>query len=288
MASAYPAIAISRRKKPLSIVAISIVLALQGCAKQAGGQAIVSGRNGFEVPLAEFEQARDAAISSGSAESQAETLQRVVDQKLFADEARRERLDRDLSVVQAIEAARRAILANAYAERLMREIPQPTEAKISDFYSSHPALFADRKILSLDEIAVRADPTVTAELKKQFAGAEGSLAALQENLARRGLTAPILHVQRAPEALDMAAASKIGQLKVGESVIYQSPRETHFAVVTAVQSAPLSEAQAEPQIRSLLSSQARRELVDKEGARLKAAAKLTYAKGYAPAAPGGA
>ena len=287
MVAAYSAIPYTRPRFTLPLLAIFAVLAVQGCSKQSGGQAVVSGRDGFEIPLAEFQQARDAALSSGSLEPPSATLQRVVDQQLFANEAKRERLDRDWRVVQAIEAAKRGILASAYADRLVRELPQPSEIQVENFYSHHPELFAKRKILSLDEIAVRADPAVMAELKKQFMGADGSLVSLQESLQRKGLTAPILHVRREPEKLDLSIASRFSQLKVGDAVIYQSIRDTHFAVVTAVELSPLSVAQAAPQIRDLLSTQARRDLVDKDGARLQAAAKLTYAKGYAPVTPAG-
>jgi hypothetical protein len=55
--------------------------------------------------------------------------------------------------------------------------------------------------------------------------------------------------------------------------------------VTFVQPSPLSLAQAETEIRNLLTNQAQRALIDKDAARLKAAANLIYAKGYAPSPP---
>jgi len=238
------------------------------------------------VPPAEFQQALSAA-GNGGREQQALVLQRVVDQKLFAQAARREKLDRDLSVVQAIEAAKREILASAYAERLMSSLSPPSEEQIDAFYHDHPELFSARRILSLDEVAVSGDPAQVAELRTRFTGSGGKLDVVQALLARRGVATVVAHVRLAPEQLDMVEASHLSRLKVGDSVIYQMAKDTHFAIVTAEQKAPLSFAQAEPQIRKLLVTQARRAAVDKEGARLQAAAHLIYAKGYAPVTPAG-
>jgi EpsD family peptidyl-prolyl cis-trans isomerase len=237
------------------------------------------------VPRAELEQASSAAAANGLHEPPSVLLQRVIDQKLLAQEAHREKLDRDLNVVQAIEAAKRSILASAYAQRLVKALPPPSEAQISDFYNAHPELFSKRNILTLDEIVVGGEPAQIAELKKQFTASGGKLDALQALLAHRGFTAPIVHAQRAPEDIDMAVAPQFGRLRAGDSFVYQSPRDTHFAVVTFVQPSPLSLAQAETEIRNLLTNQAQRALIDKDAARLKAAANLIYAKGYAPSPP---
>ncbi len=260
-------------------------LALQACSGQSSGQAVVSGSGGFEVPRAELDQAVAAEAASGLHEPPSVVLQRVLDQQLFADEARKEKLDRDLSVVQSIEAAKREILARAYAERLVKALSPPSQAQVSDFYAAHPELFSARSVLSLDEISVKGDPTQVAALKAQFAAAGGKLEAVQAILAERGFAARIAHVQRAPEEVDMASALQFGRLKVGDTFVYDTRPETHFAVVTAVQPAPLSLAQATPQIQAALTNQARRDLIDKEAARLKADANIKYAKGYAPDAP---
>jgi EpsD family peptidyl-prolyl cis-trans isomerase len=260
-------------------------LSIAGCSGQPSGQSVVSGDGGFEIPHAELDQAISAELANGIQEPPSIVLQRVVDQKLFADEAHREKLDRDLNVVQAIEAAKREILARAYAERLVKALPTPSDAQVSDFYTAHPELFSAREILSLDEISLRGEPSQIVALKAQFAAAGGKLDALQAILARRGFVAHIAHVQRAPEQVDMASALQFGRLKVGESFVYDTPKETHLSVVTDVQPSPLSLAQATPQIRAALTNQARRDLIDKEAARLKADANIKYAKGYAPDAP---
>ncbi len=287
MAIRYWAIPSSKLKLYRIAAAICVAASIQGCSRQSSGQDVVSGVGGFEVPRAEFEQARATAAANGLHEPQSALLQRVVDQKLFAQEARREKLDRDLSVVQAIEAAKRSILASAYAERLVKALPPPSETQIADFYNRHPELFSARNVLGLEEISVNGDPAQILELKKQFSASGGKLEALQATLARRGFTAPILQTERAPEDIDMAIAPQFSHLKVGDSFVYQTLRDTHFAVVTAVQPSPLSLAQAEPSIRNLLVKQGQRELVAKDVARLKAAANLVYAKGYAPTPPAG-
>lgn len=264
-----------------------LTFVIADCSRRPSNQALVSGSDGFEVPRAELDQARSAEAANGMQEPQSILLQRLVSQKLFAHAAHREKLDRDLSVVQAIEAARRQILAGAYVERLEKAVSPPSEAKIADFYAVTPELYAARKVITFDEISYSGDPAQIQKLKAQFSGSGGALAPLQATLQRGGYAASIVHVQRAPEDLAVAVASQFSRLKPGDSVIYQSSKDTHFAVVRSSELSPLSLVQAEPKIRQLLLSQARRELIDKDAARLQAAANLTYAKGYASPAPTG-
>ncbi len=55
-----------------------------------------------------------------------EILSRLIDQQLARQQAVERKLDREPSVMQAIEAAKSEILARAYLERIASRLPKPT------------------------------------------------------------------------------------------------------------------------------------------------------------------
>ncbi|MFX9077455.1 hypothetical protein ABTN32_20565, partial [Acinetobacter baumannii] len=53
-------------------------------------------------------------------------LQSLIDQELLIQQAQEQKLDRDANVMQAIESAKREILARAYVERLGTSASKPS------------------------------------------------------------------------------------------------------------------------------------------------------------------
>ena len=91
-----------------------------------------------------------------SAEASRQILERLIDQELAVQRADDLKLDRDPQVVQMLEAARREILARAYAERAGEAASKPSAEEVSKYYDDNPALFSQRRIYSIQEIAIDA------------------------------------------------------------------------------------------------------------------------------------
>ncbi|WP_204265221.1 hypothetical protein, partial [Klebsiella pneumoniae] len=68
------------------------------------------------------------------------------------------KLDRDPRVVQQVEAAKREIIARAYAERIGESVAKPANDEIAKYYAEKPALFKERRIYSLQELNIEAKP----------------------------------------------------------------------------------------------------------------------------------
>ncbi|HLO95745.1 MAG TPA: EpsD family peptidyl-prolyl cis-trans isomerase, partial [Burkholderiaceae bacterium] len=85
-------------------------------------------------------------------------LERLIDQELSVQKAQDLKLDRDPRVVQQIEAAKREILARAYAERIGESVSKPSADEIAKFYNEKPALFKERRVYSLQEMSIEAAP----------------------------------------------------------------------------------------------------------------------------------
>ena len=99
-------------------------------------------------------------------------LERLVDQQLALQKGDDLKVDRDPRVVQQLEAARREILARAYLEKVGEGAPKPTAEEIKKYYEEKPALFRERRIYSIQEIAIEAKPEQVPELREKLAAAK--------------------------------------------------------------------------------------------------------------------
>jgi hypothetical protein len=73
-------------------------------------------------------------------------LERLIQLELTVQKAHDAKIDRDPQVVQALDLARREVLARAYIDRLADAAGKPTPQEIADFYSERPALFKTRRL----------------------------------------------------------------------------------------------------------------------------------------------
>ena len=104
-----------------------------------------------------LQQQRGLAPEQAASASK-QVLERLVDQELAVQKAQEQKLDRDPRVVQQIEASRREIVARAYVDKIAAGAPKPSPAEIKAYYDAHPALFKERKVYNLQELAIQAKP----------------------------------------------------------------------------------------------------------------------------------
>ena len=99
-------------------------------------------------------------------------LEFLIDQELAVQKASEKKLDRDPRVVQQIEAARREIIARSYVEQIGSGAPKPTPEEIKAYHEENPALFKERRVYSLQEIAIEASPEQVDALRVKLAAAK--------------------------------------------------------------------------------------------------------------------
>ena len=59
-------------------------------------------------------------------------------------------------VVQAMEEAKRAVLASAYLQQIAADIPKPSDQEIKEYYVQHPEYFSARRTYAYRSMAVSA------------------------------------------------------------------------------------------------------------------------------------
>jgi EpsD family peptidyl-prolyl cis-trans isomerase len=282
----------ARRGLPLaSVVAVAATLVLLGC----GGQDPAANQTAARVNKAEvtvqqinfvLQQQRNLRPEQTDAASK-QILERLIDQELAVQKADDHKLDRDPRVLQQMEAARREILARAYLEKVGEAAAKPTPEEIKQYYEEKPALFKDRRIYSIQEIAIEAKPEQVTELREQLSTAK-NINEFVEYLKGAGYRFAGNQAVRAAEQLPLNSLDAFSRMKDGQAALVPAANGVQVVVLAGSRSQPVSEEQARPAIEAYLINERKRKLVEDDRKVLRSAAKVEYVGKFSEAAPAGA
>jgi EpsD family peptidyl-prolyl cis-trans isomerase len=259
------------------------VLALAGIAACSGQSAdqtasqIAAKVNGYEITVHQinFALGQLGAVPKEQIKTASnQVLERLIEQQVLIEQAIALKVDREPKTVQAIEAARRQILAQAYLERVAAggsAVPDDTKR----FYSEHPELFAERRIYRLQEINLTGDPSVLKPLQEQVRKAK-SLNDVIAWMRTEKIPFATNMTTRAAEQMPMMLAREFHRLKQGQIAIVPNAGNITVSQIAAVQDAPLDIGQASPYIERFLDNQRRTGEIQQKLKELKAAAKIEY------------
>jgi EpsD family peptidyl-prolyl cis-trans isomerase len=213
-----------------------------------------------------------------------QVLERLIDQELLVQQSVEAKLDREPKTVQAIETARREILARAYLEKLSAGLPKPSEEDIKGYYAKHPELFAERRIYNFNELAVGAKPDLLPKLQEQMSKAK-SLAEVGEWLKGQNVPMAANNTTKAAEQLPLELLPRFHAMKEGQIGVLPAKDSILIVQLAAAKAAPMDEKAATPFIQQFLANQRRVEAVDKEVKSLREKGKVEYMGEFAQAAP---
>jgi EpsD family peptidyl-prolyl cis-trans isomerase len=213
-----------------------------------------------------------------------QALERLIEQELAVQKAVDLKLDRDPRIVQQLEAAKREVLARAYAERVGEGAAKPTADEVSKYYNDKPALFKERRIYSLQELAIEAKPEQIPEIRAKLAAAK-NLSEFAEYLKSNDIRFAGNQAVRAAEQLPLNSLDGIAGMKDGASMVTPTPNGLQVLFLVGSRSQPVDEARARPAIEQFLSNQRKVELVQKEMKALRESAKIEYVGKFAGGAP---
>jgi EpsD family peptidyl-prolyl cis-trans isomerase len=248
------------------LVALALLAALAaGCepasAFKPGAQVVIAKVNGTEI------YTRDAAG--------AQALEKIIDRELLVQKALAAGLDRDPEVAQSIDSARRQLLAQAYLERAAAAVSRSTHEEIRAFYASNPALFGERRIYRLRELAVSAPAELIDVLRAEAARAK-DLEEVAAWLRLRNARFNAFNLTQPAEQLPLSQLPQLARMKEGEIAVFASPLGASVVQLLHTEEAPLSEQQAAPVIEQFLAARKRMELVATEVRKLRDGARIEY------------
>lgn len=213
-------------------------------------------------------------------------LSNLIDQQLLVAQAKEKKLDRTPEVVQAIESAKRQILAQAYIRQLSGSAKAPDDKELGDYYAKHPELFQNRKLYTLNTIIVSKQnlkPAAVDALQKGKSLADAAAYLKKENIAYQQKT-----VTHPAEDIPMDVLSKMSTAPTGQIfLIDRANQVTLFDVMSAIDQ-PITLDQAKPTITRFLSNQSNEQHLRDELDRLRKTAKISYLGKFADQKPAAA
>ena len=277
------------RASAIALAAVAVVL-LAACGgddkkDKASQTAAKVNKEEITVHQINFVLQRQQGLKPEQAEAASkQVLERLIEQELAVQKAEDLKLDRDPRVVQQIEAAKREIIARAYVERLGESTAKPTAEEVSKYYNEKPALFKERRIYSLQELAIEAKPEQIPEIRAKLQAAK-NMAEFAEYLKASDIRFAGNQAVRAAEQLPLASLDAIARMKDGDSAVTAAPNGLQVLFLVGSRSQPVDEARARPAIEQFLSNQRKSELVVKEMKAMREGAKIEYVGKFAEGAP---
>jgi len=209
-------------------------------------------------------------------------LERLIDQQLALQKADELKLDRNPAVVQQMEAAKREILARAYLEKTGERAAQPTPEEIKKYYDDKPALFKERRIYSIQEIAIEAKPEQVDALREKLRAAK-NIGEFIEYLKSSEFKFAGNQAVRAAEQLPLQSLDTFAKMKDGQAFLTPAVNGVQVIMLANSRSQPATEEQARPAIERYLLNERKRKLIEDDVKAMRAAAKIEYVGKFAEA-----
>ena len=251
------------------------LLLLAGCGQGAGARQpgkLAARVNGTEITV----QQLPAADAGGFSQA----LDKVIDRELLVQQALAAKLEQDPAVARAMEEARRRVLADAWLERSAQKA-RSSAHEVREFYAGNPALFAERRVYRLREIAVTGEAGQAGGQIAEQVRAEAANAASLDDVAgwlrwRSLKVGPVVATTQPAEDLPLGYLPRLARMREGDIAVFPSALGVSVVQLVQAQDAPLSEEAAAPVIRRFLDGRKKMELAAAEVKRLRAAAQVEY------------
>jgi EpsD family peptidyl-prolyl cis-trans isomerase len=262
------------------VVATVLTLALTGCGDRKDKPATQTAArvNREEITVHQINyvlQQQRALAPEQAASASKQVLERLIDQELALQKATEQKLDRDPRVVQQIEASRREIVARAYLEKIGAGAPKPSPEEIKAYYDANPALFSERRIYNLQELAIECKPEELNDLRAKL-GAAKDLNAFVEYLKASNIRFAGNQAVRPAEQLPLTSLSTISKMKDGQAIFNAAPNGALVVFLAGSRSQPVDEARARPAIEQFLLNERKRKVIEDDLRALRSTSKIEY------------
>ena len=263
------------------VLAMVVACILSSCEKKPEGQTVAVVNN-EEITAGDLNaELSNANVSAANAskDAQAQALDRLVDRRLLAEQAKSDGIDKTPEFLNQVRRGTDDLLINMLVARQTKTQALPTAADIAKFESTRPGMFANREIWTLQQIVypLPKDAAVTAKI-----AAAKSLADVEQALTAAGIQYVTGSRQFDSAVLPPNMYDQLTHLAPGEPFIAPGPGKAVASVITARQSAPLSADQQRQLALSQMKRQQVNDILEQRIKELKAKAKIQYQPGFGP------
>ncbi|QLI82544.1 peptidyl-prolyl cis-trans isomerase, EpsD family [Chitinibacter fontanus] len=266
--------------KPL-ILSVLIASALTACGdkeeKKSPSQ-VLAKVNDSEITVHQLNFVL-GQIPNAQPEQKQQVLDQLVDQELLVQKAAELKLDREPNVLQAIENAKRQILAQAAAERVIGKPADPAKTAVDEFYAKNPALFAERK--NYEFITFVIEKSAYNDALANALNTATTPALVKSALDGAQIKYSTSDAARTAEQLPMPMLPKFAAMNIGDIMALQEGDKMILLQLKATQPATISPHDAEPLIKRYLSNNEAQTQAQAKMKALREAAKVEYLQRFA-------
>ena len=224
---------------------------LAGCDKQPEGQ-VVAVVNGDEVTMQELNtELGNAELPEGAAKDELrnQALDNIINRRLLAGVAMEQGIDDSPEFIVRRRQLEEALLVQMLAQQTARPMKQPTSQEVSDFVAKNPQMFANRAILTVDQIRF---PTPANQDYVKALEPASTMAEVVTALNRLGI-----RFERSTTRVDTATMSaemfnRISSIGSSEPFIIPGPAAVSVSYIVSSQPAPLPANQVTPAATSMI------------------------------------
>lgn len=263
------------------VLAIGFAFLASACQKKAEGQTIAVVNN-EEITASDLNAeltSENTPRTGTTQEMRAQALQKLVDRRLIAQEAKSEGLDRSPEFLNQQRRATEDLLINMLVSRKVNTAQVPSPDQISQYEASRPEIFSNRETWTLQQIVY--------PLTKDQALVSKLNAAKSLDEVAQALTAAGIQFTRETKKVDTAIFphpiyAQIAALKPGEPFIAPGPGKAVANVIAAREPNPLTPDQARQVALNAMKRDQLQKFLEERLKNLKATAKIQYQPGFAP------
>jgi len=257
------------------------LLLVVGCRQAEPTGQVLASVNGEEITIPELNaEARARGLTIGdNPELQKRLLSELVDRKLLAQEARKQKLDRTPEFLLAERRANEILLAQELVSTSSASARDDNPQELAAVVKSNPRSFDQRVLIRVDQITISSPLTAGMSKALESATSLDAVASL--------VSAWRIPLVRRLELWDSASVApstteKLLAVKEGGVAILADPQNTVAVRVISVTPDPTAVAERTQVARELLQSQRQQLLAESYLERAKTSAKIRYQRGLRP------
>lgn len=213
-------------------------------------------------------------------------LEQLIDEQLVVEKAEKVKMDKEAGAQQALDAARREVLARAYVEQAAQSVPVPNDAAIHAYYDANDALFSHRRVYTLHEYLAKV-PEDKVPALRALVEASKSPADVEAWFKAQGVQFRAQETTQPAERIPLNSLKTLATVPDGHGLVASAGSQVHVTYVASSVQAPVDYEKAKPVIAQFLMVESRRKTTESNMAALRTAAKIDYSAPYQALAASG-
>ena len=206
-------------------------------------------------------------------------LEQLIDEQLIVEKAEKVKMDEQPDAQQALAVARREVLSRAYVEQAAQNMPVLTDSAMHAYYDGNPALFANRRVYTLQEYLAKVPGDKIPELRSMVEGGK-STAVIEAWFKAQNAPFRVQASTHPAEQIPLNSLNALAATQDGHGLVASAGNQVHVTYITTSTEAPVTFDKAKFAIGQYLSVEARRKSTEGNMDALRSVAQVKYSAPY--------